>query len=186
MATAAVSIAPVLTPQTLGVLADTLERADRPEQALSLRSLQPFVQAVVERYFLPLTARRGRFSNRFKRLASEFEPVRLYLNFRLLSAFGSPEFLNFYGSVALFVGKEGPWKSRFAWKSRKGDGIATFPPPRLRRGPFGCNPGRTGRVAMRFDTRNADRCNNVPRPICHGAQPLMAPYRVDTNRPDAI
>jgi hypothetical protein len=96
MATAAVSIAPVLTPQTLGVLADTLERADRPEQALSLRSLQPFVQAVVERYFLPLTARRGRFSNRFKRLASEFEPVRLYLNFRLLSAFGSPEFLNFY------------------------------------------------------------------------------------------
>jgi hypothetical protein len=98
MATAAIGIAPVLTPQTLGMLADTLERTDLPDKAVSLRRLQPLVEGVVQTYFVPLAAppRKGRFANRFSRLAREFEFARLYLNVVLFSALGSYELLNFY------------------------------------------------------------------------------------------
>jgi hypothetical protein len=49
MATAPVSLAPVITPHTLGVLADTLERDHFAEKAQALRKLQPFVESVVAR-----------------------------------------------------------------------------------------------------------------------------------------
>jgi Family of unknown function (DUF5678) len=98
MATAAVSIAPVLTPQTLGVLADSLERAQLPEKASSLRRLQPFVQGVVEKCFVPLLvpSKKGRFVSRFNRLAKNFEPLRLYLNIRLLSTLENQDFFGLY------------------------------------------------------------------------------------------
>jgi Family of unknown function (DUF5678) len=101
MASAAVSVAPVLTPQTLGVLADTLERANLPEQALSLRRLGPFVVGVVERHFLPLVAptRKIGFASRFSRLAREFEPVHLYLNFRLFPLLGTGQFFSVYARI---------------------------------------------------------------------------------------
>lgn len=101
MATAPVGIGPVLTPHTLGVLADTLERAHLPEKALSLRTLRPFVQGVVERYFVPLSApaRKGTFAGRFSKLSRDFEPFRLYLNFRLLSTLENQEFLGLYEQI---------------------------------------------------------------------------------------
>jgi Family of unknown function (DUF5678) len=101
MATAAVSIAPVLTPHTLSVLADALEHVHLPEKASSLRKLQPFIQVVVERYFVPLSSqpRKGTFVSRFNRLSKEFEPFRLYLNFKLLGTLENQEFLGFYEQI---------------------------------------------------------------------------------------
>src|SRR5438309_4049949 len=101
MATAAVSIAPVLTPHTLSVLADALEHVHLPEKASSLRRLQPFVEVVVERYFVPLSSqpRKGTFVSRFNRLSKEFEPFRLYLNFKLLGTLENQEFLGFYEQI---------------------------------------------------------------------------------------
>lgn len=99
MATAAVSIAPVLTPHTLGVLADNFERVQLVDKARSLRMLQPFVEGVVERCFLPLSAKpkKGSFATRFSKLVTDFGPVRLYLNWALFSALGgNREFLSLY------------------------------------------------------------------------------------------
>jgi len=98
MAAAPVSIAPALTPHTLSVLADTLDRVHLSEKAISLRKLHPFVESVVEAYFLPLVTDggKGRFASRFNRLSRDFEPFRLYLNFKLLSTLDNREFLSFY------------------------------------------------------------------------------------------
>jgi hypothetical protein len=98
MATAPVSIAPVLTPHTLGVLADNLERDHFAEKALFLRKLQPFVHDVVEKFFVPLSTRatKGTIVSRFNRLSTNFEPFRLYLNVRLLSIIENQEFFGFY------------------------------------------------------------------------------------------
>src|ERR1700674_4230945 len=98
MATAPVSIAPVLTPHTLGVLADTLERDEFPEKASSLRRLKPFVEIVVEKFFLPLStqARKGTLVGRFNKLSRDFEPFRLYLNLQLFNTLNSPEFFGIY------------------------------------------------------------------------------------------
>lgn len=98
MATTAIDFAPVLTPQTLGDLADTFERSGVPDKALSLRKLQPFVHGLVERYFVPLSApaRKQIFPSRFGRLANDFAPYRLYLNMRLLTTLGNDWLLDLY------------------------------------------------------------------------------------------
>jgi hypothetical protein len=98
MATTAIDVAPVLTPQSLGVLADTFERSGVPEKALSLRKLQPFVHGMVEKYFLPLSASAGRnrFAGRVGKYAQGFEPYRIYLNFRLLTILGNRWFPDRY------------------------------------------------------------------------------------------
>jgi hypothetical protein len=98
MATAAVSIAPALTPQTVTALADTFERVQLSEKAQILRQLRPFVEDTVNRCFVPLVQRRDRstFPRRFDRLSREFEPFRLYLNFRLAAVIGNADFLRFY------------------------------------------------------------------------------------------
>jgi hypothetical protein len=103
MATAVIGIAPVLTPQTLGVLADSLDRAQLPEKALSLRKLQPFVQGVVERHFVPLLtpAKKAKFASRFNKLAKDFEPFRLFINFSLVSTFANQDFFGFYQQTLL-------------------------------------------------------------------------------------
>jgi hypothetical protein len=98
MATAAFSIAPVLTPRTVGVLADLFERDHLMEPALTFRKLEPFVQGVVKRYFVPLFAqsKRGTFTSRFNRLSRDFEPFRLHLNSRILLALPNQPFLELY------------------------------------------------------------------------------------------
>ena len=98
MATTAIDFAPVLTPQTLGVLADNFERSNVPEKALFLRKLLPFVHGLVERCFFPLTtpARKNSLESRFTRLARDFEPYRIYFNIRLLSTLGNQWFLDLY------------------------------------------------------------------------------------------
>jgi hypothetical protein len=98
MATTAIDIAPVVTPQTLGVLANIFEGSDVPEKALSLRKLQPFVYGLVEKFFVPPSTPAGKssFGIRFGRLAKDFEPYRNYLNFRLLATLGNQWFLGLY------------------------------------------------------------------------------------------
>lgn len=104
MASAALNIAPVLTPQTLAVLADSLDRAEAPDKGALLRQLQPFIQDTVEKYFVPLVTppvskRTARFLDRFSRFAGDFEPFRLYLNFRIISILGVAEFVQAYQEV---------------------------------------------------------------------------------------
>lgn len=103
MATAAFSIAPVLTPLTVGALADNLERQQLSEKALFLRQLRPFVEGMVERCFVPLVqpTKKALFANRFTRLAQDFEAFRLYLNFRLFGALGTQDFLRLYEQTLL-------------------------------------------------------------------------------------
>ena len=103
MATATFSIAPVLTPLTVGALADSLERQQLSEKALFLRQLRPFVEGMVERCFAPLVqpTKKGLFANRFTRLARDFEAFRLYLNFRLFGALGTQDFLRLYEQTLL-------------------------------------------------------------------------------------
>jgi hypothetical protein len=104
MATAPVGIAPVLTPYTLGALADTCEQDHLPEQALFLRRLLPFVEDIVQKCFVPLLSqpREGSFFGRFDKLSKDFEPFRLYLNTRLFSIFVTKEdVLSFYEQVLL-------------------------------------------------------------------------------------
>src|ERR1700674_2570458 len=105
MATAAVGIAPVLTPKTVGALAEALEQAHLTEMALSLRNLQPFIGGVVEKYFVPLSspARKGAFAARLTKLARDFEPSRVYLNIRLLSTFQDRDFVGTYERILLDV-----------------------------------------------------------------------------------
>src|ERR1700722_9048322 len=76
MATAAISIAPVLTPQTIGALADNLERHHFEEKARSLRLLVPFLQGTVAECFAPLVqgTKKTKFKTRFDKLARDFEP----------------------------------------------------------------------------------------------------------------
>jgi len=103
MATAAVTLAPVLTPRTLGVLADSLERDQFSDKAQALRQLLPFVEGVVERCFLPLIAppRRSTFSGSFNRLSRDFEPIRLYLNLQILTTLDNRNLLGVYEQVLL-------------------------------------------------------------------------------------
>ena len=103
MATAAFSIAPVLTPQTVGALADNLERQELLEKARFLRQLRPFVEGTVERFFVPLVkpTKKGVFASRFTKLARDFEPFRLYLNLQLFSALGGQDFLRLYEQTLL-------------------------------------------------------------------------------------
>lgn len=105
MATAPVSIAPVLTPHTLGVLADTFESDHLPEQALFLRKWLPFVEGIVDKCFVPLLKQpydEG-FANHFSQLARDFEPFRLYMNIQLFNALANWDFLGFYEQVLLDI-----------------------------------------------------------------------------------
>lgn len=100
MATAPVNIAPVLTPHTLGVLADGLQESE-PAKASFLRELQPFLQGLVNRCFVPLTAisRERTFIRRFDELSKDFEPFRLHLNALLMNAFQGQDFLAVYDEM---------------------------------------------------------------------------------------
>lgn len=103
MATAAFSIAPVLTPQTIGALADTFEEQHQAEKAHWLRQMRPFVEDTVKKCFVPLVAPVGKasFSNRFAKLSRDFEPFRLYLNLTLVNVLGGPDFLQLYERTIL-------------------------------------------------------------------------------------
>ncbi len=94
-----VGIAPVLTPRTISALASEL--VDFPEVASSLRGLGPFVDGVVERFFVPLlsSGMKDRFPARFARLSREFEPFRLYVNIRVLSSFKNKDFGTAYRRI---------------------------------------------------------------------------------------
>lgn len=98
MATAPVSIAPVLTPHTLGVLADSFEQDHLIEQAALVRKLVPFVEGVVKRFFVPLLVRPRHyiFGTQFDELWREFEPFRIHLNFQLFSTLVNQYPLAFY------------------------------------------------------------------------------------------
>ena len=103
MATAPVSIAPVLTPHTLGVLADTFENDHLPEQALFLRKLLPFIEGVVEKCFSPLVSEPGEhdFLSRFSMLATDFELFRLMINVQLFTMLVNQNLLWRYEQVLL-------------------------------------------------------------------------------------
>ncbi|HEY6352201.1 MAG TPA: DUF5678 domain-containing protein [Candidatus Angelobacter sp.] len=98
MATTPVSITPVITPYTLGILADKFERDRLPNQAQSLRKLAPFVEKVVDRCFAPLSAQaaKGTFISRFNKLAKDFGPIRLYLTSRVSGVLGNQDSPGFY------------------------------------------------------------------------------------------
>src|SRR5437764_13521578 len=109
MATAPISIPPVLTghvltPHTLGILANALENAE-PQKAAALRKLQPVVEGIVSRCFLPLTSysTKTSFSSRLSKLSRDFEPFRLYLNVVMLTTLQSTsegqQLLNFYEEI---------------------------------------------------------------------------------------
>ena len=89
MAAAPIGIVPVLTPHTLGVLADTCEQDHLPEEALSLRLLAPFIEEVIEKYFMPLVSHENgdSFASRFKKLSHDFGPLRIYLNSQIFNIF---------------------------------------------------------------------------------------------------
>ncbi len=98
MATAHVGIAPVLTPHTVGILADTYERDHLSEQALLLRRLVPFIQEIVQKYFVPLLKRpeNSDFASCFEELSRGFEYYRLYLNIQLFSILAKENRLDSY------------------------------------------------------------------------------------------
>jgi len=101
MATAPVTIAPVLTPRTVTALASALQEADLADLASALRGLEPFVEAVMERFFVPLpvSAKRDGFKGRFNKLARNYEPFRLFLMFRLVEFFQNRDLFAFYGRI---------------------------------------------------------------------------------------
>lgn len=108
MAAAPVAIAPILTPRTLSALAGAFEGKESPEVASVLKTLEPFFEGGVQKYFAPLSAakKRSTFRKRFSELARDYEPFRIYLMFKLISLFQQQEFLRFYGRI--FQGMLGP------------------------------------------------------------------------------
>lgn len=91
MATPPVSIAPGLTPHTLGILADSFEQDHRPEEAQALRNLLPFAEALVGRCFTPLfkQPRENDFLSNFNKLSADFGTYRLLLNRLILDQVSS-------------------------------------------------------------------------------------------------
>ena len=87
MATAPVGIPPGLTPHTLGILADSLEQDQFPEQAEALRQQLPFVEALVARCFVPLfkQPRENDFLSNFNKLSTDYGPYRLLVNIQIFS-----------------------------------------------------------------------------------------------------
>ena len=86
MATAPVTIPPGLTPHTLGILVDSLERDHRSEEAQALRNLLPFVEALVVRCFIPLFQQpcENGFLRNFNNLSADYGTYRLSLNNQIL------------------------------------------------------------------------------------------------------
>jgi hypothetical protein len=98
MATAPIGIAPVLTPKTISLLASSLDEKNLGDIAALFRTLHPFAHGLVDKFHVPLlkNGRAGEFTKRFKSLARDYEPYRLYLNFRVVSAFGAEQFAPVY------------------------------------------------------------------------------------------
>src|SRR5271163_4052141 len=102
MATAPVGIAPVFTTHTFERLLGWAEESRNRQLAESLRGQLPFVMALVEGYFRPLTSIRTAkdFRSRFDLYALRFEPYRIYLNARILEALaGQDVFLIYYRAL---------------------------------------------------------------------------------------
>jgi hypothetical protein len=101
MAAAPVAVAPVLTPRTVIALAGEVDCAEFPEMASSLRALGPFVQAVVDKLFIPLLSplKKTSFKARFNRLSRDYEPFRLFLSVRVFSALQGKDILGAYERV---------------------------------------------------------------------------------------
>lgn len=101
MLAAPVTIAPVLTPRTVTALASALQETDLDELASALRGLEPFLQRVVEEFFVPLPvpAKKDRFKGRFNKLSRNYEPFRLFLMFRLVEFFQNKNLFALYGRI---------------------------------------------------------------------------------------
>lgn len=101
MAATPVTIAPVLTPRTVRALVTAVEETNLVELATALRSLEPFLQATVERFFVPLSVlgKRANFKRDFGRLSRNYEPFRLFLAFRIVSFFQNKDIVAFYGRI---------------------------------------------------------------------------------------